>query len=145
MIGDLTPDINTSPWFTKIMPWLNLKMVLTFLNPYWTKNINSTHDYYYYFSSITKICSLKYDRRNLPYITICKLWYMYTKMKNYRHFKSAHKISLFSSPRSEGIGRHRAFVGRLGRFVSLGFFLCRLVFLYFCGYKQFYTLYHAKC
>ena len=69
---------------------------------------------------------------------------MYTKMTNYRHFKSVHKISRFSGPKSEGLLRHRVFVGLAGpgwgRFVNLGF-----LFLYFRGYKQLYTFNHAMC
>ena len=40
---------------------------------------------------------------------------MYTEMTNYRHFKSVHEMYLFFSPKSEGLVRHRVFVGRLGQ------------------------------
>ena len=40
---------------------------------------------------------------------------MYTEMTEYRHFKSVHEISLFCSPKSEGLVRRRVLVGQVGQ------------------------------
>ena len=101
-------------------------------------------------SSRIYTCNKKFETYTYvpSYITICDLWFMYTKMTNYHHFKSIHEIFMFSRPKSEGLVRHRVFCGaswaRLGLVRLLVIVsLCLLVFSWLQR-KDLYELTHTK-
>ena len=131
MTGYLTPDINTTPWFTKNKSWIKWNVVSTYSKSALNPNINQHILITAISQQWTKHVPQKKNPRNLHNITMNNLYYMYTKTSIYRHVMSINAISLFFSPKLEGLVRHRVFSGQSGpywgKFISLTFFLCPLV------------------
>ena len=144
MIGDLTPDISTSPWFTKSKSQINMNIFNICFKSVLNQNIqhitftkNYLQSQKYIFQNMTNIIH--------HYITIQNLWYMYTEMTNYHHLSRYIKFICLPVLNRRGWSI-TVFVGRVvlgwSRFVSLRFsFAC----LYFRGCKQFYNFLLAMC